>query len=210
MDVCHLCKSTIPNSYFRVGSEIACGECAAKVTEQEKRTKWKYFWRGILFGAPAAVVVCLVLWGVDEFSTLGGGGSILSGGAFLRGTAIILMATLLGAAISKGTRGRGSIAMQICSAALLYLAYVIGLALAVADSVYVGNLTFARVEGAILIAPILPFLALIKSPLAITGLIVLGIGISAVWRMTGASPALMVSGPFDDPGERKKAGMLGL
>jgi hypothetical protein len=210
MDVCHFCKDVIPASYFRFGSEIVCGKCAGKVTEQEKQAKWKYFWRGMLFGVPAAVAACLAMWGVDGVSALGSGGSLFSAGALLRGIAIMMMAALIGIAISKGARGRGSLTMQICSAAAFYLAYVIAWALWAVDSVYRGKFTVARVEGAIFVSPIIPFLAVLKSPEAISGLIVLGIGIVAVWRSTATSPALEVSGPFDEPGDRKTAGMLGL
>jgi len=204
MSSCHFCKSVITRSYFRVGSVMACPECVAKESVEEHKTKWKYFWRGVLFGVPAAIISCLILWGVYEFASMAGS-SLFSPGAYLRGTATVFMGYLIGAAMKAGAKNRSSQELQICALVLTYLAYTMAIVPFVLSRLPTSTVTVPYVMTLILTAPANPFLAVFKSPLAITGLITLSMALYWAWGATAVSSAVAVDGPFDsaDPHAEK-------
>jgi hypothetical protein len=204
MNSCHFCKCVITRSYFRVGSVMACPQCVAKEAVEEKQTKWKYFWRGVLFGVPAAIISSLILWGVYEFSTMESP-SLFSPGAYLRGTTTLFTGFLIGAAMKAGAKNRSSQELQICALVLTYFAYAMAIVPFVLGRLPSSRMTAPYVFTLILVAPANPFLAAFKSPVAITGLIVLFIALCIAWSATGVSLAVKVDGPFDctDPHAEK-------
>jgi hypothetical protein len=204
MSSCHFCKCAIARSYFRVGSVMACPECVARESVAEQKTKWKYFWRGISFGVPAAILSCLIMWGVYEFASLDSS-SLFSAGAYLRGTAAVGAGFLIGTAIKVGAKNRSSQALQICALVFTYFAYSMAIVPLMLDKLPSSKLTIPTVLMIILFASISPFLAVLKSPLAITGLITLLVAFRFAWAATAGSPEVAVDGPFDsaDPYSEK-------
>lgn len=196
MSNCHFCKRAIERSYFRVGSVMACPECVAKEALEEQRTKRKYFWRGIMFGVPTSIICFLIMWGVDEFSTIGSS-PLFSAGAFLRGTAAVFTGFLIGTAMKDGAKNRGSRELQIFSLVLTYLAYSMAIVPYVLNRLPSSKVTKSSVLTVFLVGLASPFLAIVKSPLAISGLIVLFFALRFAWSATGVSPEVSVSGPFD-------------
>jgi hypothetical protein len=194
VNVCRFCSGAITTSYYRVGRVMACPACVERERAKEIANKGKFFRRGLLFAVPAAVAGSLMMWGVDEFSSLGGS-SLYSPGAFLRGGATVFLGALIGTAAMQGAKKRGSRMLQISAAVLTYLAYSMGIGLYALNRMPSGTVTLSSVGVLFLIAPAFPFLAVMKSWLAITGLSVLFLTISGVWKST--APVVPVSGPFD-------------
>ncbi len=173
---------------------MACVACVEKERASELANRGKFFRRGLLFAIPAALVGSLMMWGIDEFSTISGS-SLMSPGAFLRGAATLFLGFVVGEAALWGAKKRGSRALQVSAAILTYLAYSMAIVPYVLSRTPSGEITPFSVAWLFLIGPAYPFLALMKSPVAITGLIVLFVAICKAWAAT--APAIHVSGPFD-------------
>jgi hypothetical protein len=194
VNVCRFCSGAITSSYYRVGPVMACPACVERERTKELANKGKFFRRGLLFAIPAALVGSFMIWGVDEFSSLGGS-SLYSPAAFLRGGATVFLGFLIGAAAMRGAKKRGSRMLQICTSVLTYIAYSMGIGLYLLNRMPAGTIRPSSVVALFPIALAFPFLALMKSWTAITGLIVLFATISGVWKST--APIVPVSGPFD-------------
>jgi hypothetical protein len=210
MNVCDFCSNAITRTYFRVGSVMACPECVAKESVKEQNWKWTHFRRGIAFALPAAIVAWLIKWGSNELSLLGDS-SLFSFGAFLRGGATILMGVIVGSAAKAGSKNRNTRALQVSSVLLTYLAYAMAVVPSVLEKMPSSKITLPYLTGLLLIAaPISPFLALFRSPLAITGLIVLFVSLMNVWKATATAPEVTIDGPFDSTDQHSEKPMVGV
>jgi hypothetical protein len=191
---CHFCSGAITTSYYRVGPVMACEGCVEKERANELANRGKFFRRGLLFAIPAAFAGSLMMWGIDELSMMSGS-SLMSPGAFLRGAATLFLGFMVGEAGRSGAKKRGSRALQVSVAILTYLAYSMAIVPYVLSRTPSAKITLLSVAWLFLLAPAYPFLALMKSLLAITGLVVLFLAICKAWAAT--APAIPVSGPFD-------------
>jgi hypothetical protein len=194
VSICHFCSGVITTSYYRVARVMACPACVEKERANELANRGRFFRRGLFFAIPAALAGSLMMWGVDEFSTISGS-SLYSPGAFLRGLAIMVLGIMVAAAAMSGAKKRGSRMLQLSAVTLTYLAYSMALGLYALNRVPSGRMTFSSAGTILLMAPAFPFLAIMTSWLAITGLLVLSMAIWTVWKST--APVVPVSGPFD-------------
>jgi hypothetical protein len=148
----------------------------------------------LLFAIPAAISGCLIMWGV--FSLSGNGdSSMFSAGAFLRGTGVVLLGYLIGAAAMAGAKKRGSRPLQVSAVILTYLAYCFAFVPLILTQASSSKRTVPYVGTLLLVAPAIPFLALMKNLIAITGLVVLFVACYSAALATGS--IIQVSGPFD-------------
>jgi hypothetical protein len=196
MDTCQFCKSAIRGEYFRVGSAMACSECVAKFTSIEATNKSRHFRRGLLFATIAALIGCLAMWGVDEFSSLTGSSSLFSFGAYLRGGATLFLGAFIGGAAQGGSRKRGSLALQICAVILTYLAYSIAFVPFGLSRIPSSMISAYLIVRLLFMAPAIPFLSIAKSYIAISGLVILSIAMYTAWSATGK--VILVDGPYGD------------
>ena len=194
MNTCRFCSCAIAISYYRVGTVMVCPACVEKERANELANRGKFFRRGLLFAIPAALAGSLMMWGVDEFSTISGS-SVYSPGAYLRGLATMFLGVLVGAAALWGAKRRGSRALQVSAAILTYLAYSMAIVPYVLSQTPSAKITPLSVAALFAAAPAFPFLALKKSWLAITGLSILLCAVWVAWR--GTAPVVPVIGPFD-------------
>jgi hypothetical protein len=174
---------------------MACPACVAKEKENERVNKGRFFRRGLLFAIPAAILGCLIMWGVFSLSGYGDSSSPFSGGAFLRGTGVVFLGYLIGAAAMAGAKKRGSRPLQVGAVILTYLAYCFAFVPLILSQASSSKRTLPYVGTLVLLAPAIPFLALMKNLIAITGLVVLFVACYSAALATG--PIIQVSGPFD-------------
>ena len=203
MDVCHFCRSAIQNNYYRVNADMVCAVCVEREHRQEALDRDKYYRRGMLFGVPTAIAACFGIWGIRELSVFAGS-SLVSPGAYLRGFTTLMLGGIIGGAIKAGAKRRSTKLTQVSAAALTYLAYAMAFVPEVLTRVMSQHHTIAsgRAVGVSvgflvslwLIGLISPFWSVIKSPITITGLIMLFLAMRTAWSITGQT--VSISGPF--------------
>ncbi len=197
MDTCQICKNAITRDYFRIGRTMLCPDCAAKFSGIELANKWKHFRRGLIFATVASLIGCLAMWGVDELSSLTNSSSLFSAGASLRGAGILLLGAVIGGAAQGGSKKRGSLSLQICAVILTYLAYSMAFVLFGLNRIASSTISAPLIMQFLIIGPAIPFLAIAKSPIAISGLVVLSMALWTVWSMTGR--VILLDGPYGGP-----------
>jgi hypothetical protein len=124
MDTCHYCNAPITNTYFGVESVMSCGDCVARERENQSTYQWHYYWRSLLFIIPTSVASCILLWGIDEFSMLRSSSNFVHERVLMLVVVAPLLSTgLIVGAAKKGAERRGSLALQLTSVILAYLAF---------------------------------------------------------------------------------------
>lgn len=195
MDTCHFCHTPIAEKYYRVGPVMVCIKCVEQERENEAINRRKYFWRGLSFALLAALAGCLAKSGVDALLLSMGSTSLFSADAWIRGFVTILLGRFIGGAAILGSVRRKTRALQACSVVLVYLAYSMAIVPLILSHAHGGKTSATFVATIMLLAPVTPFWAVVKSPIAISGLIVLGIACLTAWNMT--EPTQTVEGPFE-------------
>lgn len=168
MDTCAVCRAAIEREYFRVATVVVCPACVELERTKENASKTKHFRRGLLFASGAAIVSSLILWLVDEFSTVSGG-SLFSAGSMLRGTATLFSGAFIGMVAMTGAKKRGSRRLQVSAVILTYLAFSMAFVPFLLTKVPSEKLTPSLVVYLIALGPVLPVLGLIKNPLVSRG-----------------------------------------
>src|ERR1041385_1010171 len=110
-DVCQFCKQPIPQQYYRVRGQMACGTCAEIARQQTPVDSGSAYGQALIFGIGAAVV------GMAVYATL----LIILKGATI-GYFSFGVGYLVGWAMMKGSKGLGGRKYQITAALLTYLA----------------------------------------------------------------------------------------
>ncbi len=111
--VCATCGREIPATYFERGGQVVCPDCRDRMlAERERGTRASRFGRAALFGTGAAIVGALLWFGVSK----------LTGYEF--SLIAIVIGFLVGAAVKKGSFGRGGWAYQGLAMFLTYTAIV--------------------------------------------------------------------------------------
>jgi hypothetical protein len=195
MNACHFCRGAITRDYFRVHAVMACPTCVAKERENERVNKGRFFRRGLFFAILAAILGCLAMWGIFGLSGLSDSSSLFSRGALLRGTGVVFLGYIIGAAAIAGAKKRGSRSLQISAMILTYLAYCFAFVPLILSQMPSSRRTVPYVATLMMLAPAIPFLAVWKNLMAITGLAAIFIACSFARRATG--PMIQVTGPFD-------------
>jgi len=209
MENCHFCQQPIAYRYFRVGSVMACPDCVAKQAVREQRSKWTHFQRGLLFAILAAIAGVLVKFAVEMMLATVGSNSLFSAGAYLRGFTTVLIGYGIGAAAIKGANNRSCRELQVSAILLTYLAYTMAIVPFVLSRHPFSTIKLAFVLGVVAVAPFTPFLAVLRSPVAITGLIVLAFAMRRAWMATAPSPETAIDGPFDATDRHGEKPMFG-
>lgn len=192
MEQCHFCKSAITFEYYRVADFAACVPCVDRAKEMAAKERLRLAGRGMLFGLTGMLVGSVILWLLDEVASRGGG-SILSLGAFLRGTGVLLLGIVVGGAAHAGAKKKGSRPLQVATLVLTYLGYCLSFTwfiLAHSKSQVTGR----SMVGLVIITPVIPFLLLARSLWGITGLVVLVLSMRQAWALT--ANRMTFSGPY--------------
>jgi hypothetical protein len=135
------------------------------------------------------------MWGVFSLSGIGDSSSPFSGGAFLRGTGVVFLGYFIGIAAMDGAKKRGSRPLQVSAVVLTYLAYCFAFVPLILSQVSSSRRTGPHLATLLLLAPVIPFLALMKNLMAITGLMTLFVACS--FAVSATKPLIEVTGPFD-------------
>jgi hypothetical protein len=195
MSLCAICKTEITQRYYTVGSNWVCLTCGGKVYAIERQNKGKYLRNGILAAVGSGVLASLLMWGAQELASLSGG-SLFSAGAFFRGAATLIVGRIVGGATRIASKGRGSLGLKVAAGLCTYLALVGALVFFLLERLPVGKLNPQHVLGIVLVGPFIPFILVIKSPIAITGLVVDGMAVILAVS-ENAKKAIEIQGPFE-------------
>ena len=167
--VCNACKVPLFKEYFAVGSQTLCGNCAAQVRTLlgGEGSGAGRFLKAILFGTGAAVAGAAVYAAIMIFA--GWQLALIS----------IAIGWFVGAAVRRGSSGRGGWRYQLLAAFLTYTA--ICAAYAAAVWAQAGDERSAGLLAAIVInAYAIPFL---EGAQNIIGLLIIGFGVWRAWQM---------------------------
>jgi hypothetical protein len=162
---CAFCRTGIEDSYYEVAGKVACSRCRAEA--QTLQTEDVSLARPIAFGIGAAIIGAIIY------------GTVLVGTGYAVGLVALLVGYLVGAAVRKGSRGRGGRPQQGIAAALTYLSVA---------AVYIA-VGLANGSGP---------LAFITAPLVNGGPITVAIiafSVFRAWRMNEAA-TLSITGPY--------------
>ena len=195
MNACYFCRGAITRDYFRVQTVMACPTCVAKEREKERASKGRFFRRGLFFAIVATIPGCLLMWGIFTLSGYGDSSSLFSAGALLRGMGIAFLGYIIGAAAMAGAKKRGNRSLQVSAIILTYLAYCLAFVPLTLSHVASSRRTVPYIATLIVLAPAIPFLAVMKNLVAITGLAAIFVACSVAGGATG--PKVQVTGPFD-------------
>ena len=195
MDVCALCRGTITQEYFRVAGEIVCPACVEKERVKDLATRAQHLRRGFFYSVGAAVLGSFVMFLVDALANMVGGASLLSAGAFLRGTATLILGAFIGSAARAGAKRRGSRWLQVSVVVLTYLAWSMAFVPLVLAAIPRAKLSADAMLKVGLLGPALPVLSLLNNVLNITGLVAVAVSCAGAWQT--AARVDPVDGPFD-------------
>ncbi len=110
--VCAFCKGEIPSSYFQINAQISCEACRYRLDSAAEGSSIGRFLRALALGGGAAAAGAILYYAI----------SAITGYEF--GLIAILVGFGVGAAVRKGSSGRGGWRYQTLAMALTYLAIV--------------------------------------------------------------------------------------
>lgn len=176
---CQLCERPIGEAYYELGGKVACPDCHARVL-----AAWHggsgagRLLRSLALGAGAGLAGCLVYYLVLK----------LTGYEF--GLIAILVGWAVGAAVRRGSGGRGGWPFQLLAVGLTYLSIVGSyLPLVLAEMAEVNLVTLIVLVPVLLVSP---FLAGLEN---ILGLVIIAFGLWEAWRLNRRQE-LSASGPY--------------
>jgi hypothetical protein len=213
-DHCDYCQQTITSRYYRVNNRMACPACTEKAALAVPQESHAAFMRALLFGAGAAIAG-LILVAAFEIAT-----------GIMIGYISLAVGWMVGKAMMAGSKGLGGRRYQIAAILLTYAAVSIAeIPVELYDSrghsqanqqtqaeqqpdsgstqsgtqrtlslaglgIVLGKLALLGLAS--------PFLLFFQamSPFALIGIVILFVGMRIAWRMTAATPASGIIGPF--------------
>lgn len=206
--VCAACGTSIETEYYQVNGHVVCDACRQKAEASAETPRGLMpLLRAGVFGLGAGIVGAIIYYGVIALLNLE------------IGIVAILIGYMVGYAVRKGARGRGSRRFQVLAIALTYasiaLAYTPLAVKELADkndkaaasaTVSAGattaqtdqnepNLLSALAVTVFLIAALPLFVIFGSLPGGLISGFIIFIGMSQAWRMTG-TPHLQVFGPY--------------
>lgn len=111
---CKVCGELIASSYYVIGGEITCQRCRNKIAAQWNRgSPGRRFAKAVALGLAAAVIGAGLHFGI----------AALTGYEF--GLVAVVVGLLVGAAVRKGSHGRGGRRYQVLAVFLTYTAVVV-------------------------------------------------------------------------------------
>lgn len=171
---CAVCSRGIDTVYHETNGRIVCSACRAQMESVRGN-----FGSAVAFALGAGAVGWAIYYG------------ILAATGYELALISILVGFMVGRAVNRASDGLGGRAYQALAVIVTYLACTMAflpMILAEGERVAAGG---AGVLGAVVLALILPFLAITESPI---GIIILGVGLWEAWRSN--TPAeLNFSGP---------------
>ena len=218
-DRCKGCGRPITGSYYRIGSHLACLECADRLKREGPQDSHGAFVRGLLFGIGGAIIG-LVLYSAFTIVT----------GIFL-GYVALAVGFIVAKAVMIGSRGIGGRRYQIAAVLLTYAAVSLS-AIPIAihelskerttasnaqktlpskedsDSASSSGATSQEPKGPkmnfgaaigylALLGLASPFLALQEPFQGLVGLVILFVGLNIAWKIAHGKIQLEIYGPYE-------------
>jgi len=219
-DWCRACKKAITTSYYRLGTNMVCPECAARAKASVRTLSHSSFLRALMFGSLAAVAG-LVVYAAFEIMT-----------GWMIGYVALAVGWMVGTAMMKGSAGVGTRKLQIAAVILTYFAVSfaaipVGFAqfsksrphaasssagstssASTADAsqtnTSAGQQPSSRFNSAVIAKLLLylagiglasPFIELTSGVSGVIGIAILFIGMQIAWKLT-AGRSVVIDGPF--------------
>lgn len=177
---CAFCRQPIHGVYYQVGDKLTCERCRSELeVALAQGSGPARFFRAALYGIGAGALGAGLWYGVRAITN------------YEIGFIAILVGFLVGAAVRKGSNGRGGWLYQALAVFLTYTSIV---------STYVPYLLRGRAEdangtqlvAAFAIAFAAPFLAGFQN---LIGIFIIAIGLYEAWKINRRMP-IEITGPF--------------
>jgi hypothetical protein len=111
---CTVCKQPLAGTYFEINGKVVCPRCRGRIMAQWQRGSGSgRFWRALGLGAVAAALGAGLYFGIAALT------------GYELGLVAVVVGFLVGAAVRKGSNGRGGGRYQLLAMFLTYSAIVV-------------------------------------------------------------------------------------
>ena len=190
VEVCRECHEVLALEYWRIDGDVMCKRCAEGRQREAEAEMRASFWRGLRFGAIAAVATAFgqaAMWTLIAQINLKGAWDLRT---HLEIPVALTAGAIVGVTVRVGSNRSGGWPLQATAAALVYLAYV-------ASAVIAGSRgTVAMVAMSLLRTFVAPLFILGPNPVGLPRLIDAVFAMGLAWQVNREGKRVAVSGPF--------------